>query len=235
MNKTTAGLLCASMVGALFLRPTSAAADTILSFNLGSGSVLAGNATTPPTAFCGTTSACPGTPTYGLASNDPLSGTVSFDTTTDTMSFDLTLTQNATLGAIVLDAGSAFVGSAISVAVSSTTSKSGVTTYSFAPGTTESAITASLVPGSSFTVTENTPLIPAIECSATSSSGSCSLTIGTALGGADSLEITQSGSTYNGVMSISANLSAVPLPASSLLFLGGLASLLAAARRRALP
>lgn len=242
MRQVPFALSLASLLGTISLWPTTAAADTVLNFSLGSGSVLAGNATTPPTAFCATSSGCPGTPTYGLSSNDPLTGTVSFDLTTDTMSFNLTLSQNATLGPIVLDAGSSFVGTSVWVDYSSTTSKKGVTTYDFSPGTgtqppgTTTSVTANLIPGSSFTVNDNQPAIPGIECSATSSgSGSCSLTIGTSLPGANSLEVTTGGTGYNGVMSISANLvTPVPLPASGLLLVVGLTPLLAAAKRRAL-
>jgi hypothetical protein len=229
MNTLRQRLLSMSLlgVGVLALRPMTAAADTILSFDLTSGSVLAGNATTPPTAFCVTSSSCPSTPTFALDSNDPLSGTLSVDVTNDTMSFDVTLTQNATLGSLTLDAGSSFVATDIAVQVA----KSG-STYTIAPPTIAASVAANLLLSSGFTETESSPNIPGIECSVKSSGGSCSLTIGTALGGANSLEIAQSGTSYNGVMSISANLTPVPLPASGLLLVSGLSPMLLGLRRR---
>ena len=212
--------------------PKLASADTILSFQLGSGSVLAGNASFPPTAFCVDTSSCPSTPTFALSASDPLCGTLSLDVTTDTLSFDLTLTQNATLGGLTLDAGSSLIANNMKVAVGSSTSK-GVTTYTFAPGSPASDITANLLMNSPFTQTASQVSIPGIACSASAANGSCSLTIGNALSGANSLEISNGTTSYNGVLSISANLTPVPLPAAFGLFASGLgATLLGRLRRR---
>ena len=211
--------------------PRLASADTILNFNLGSGSVLAGNPTLAPTAFCLDTSSCPSTPAFALGASDPLSGTLSLDVTTDTLSFDLTLTQNASLGGLTLDAGSSLVASNMKVAVGSSTNK-GVTTYTFAPGSPASDITANLLMNSPFTQISSQVSIPGIACSATSSSGSCSLTVGNALSGANSLEISNGATSYNGVLSVSANLTPVPLPAAFGLFASGLGATWLSRRRR---
>jgi hypothetical protein len=220
------GTFAAGLTGAAWFAlsavPQPASADTIVAFDLVSGSVLAGNSTNPPSAFCAPSSLCPSSPTYGLAVSEPLSGTVTLDLTTDTMSFDLTLTQNATFGGLTVDSGSSFIATNDSVTVK----KSG-TTYSVSPGTTTDTVLANLLLSSGFTETQSSPSMPGIECSATAASGSCSLTIGTPTSsGANSLLINGGGNSYNGVLSVSANLSAVPLPASVWLMLGGLGALL---------
>jgi hypothetical protein len=225
------GAIAAATCLALSAVPRPASADTILTFDLISGSVLAGNPTTPPSAFCATGSLCPGSPAYGLAASEPLSGTVSFDLTKDTMSFDLTLAQNAAFGALTVDAGSTFVATSQGVTVGSTT-KGGVTTYTFAPGSTDTVVT-NLLLSAGFTATQNTPSMPGIECSATTRSGSCSLTIGTPTdSGSGSLLINSGGTSYNGVLSVSANMTPVPLPASVWLVLGGLGTMLFTVSRR---
>jgi hypothetical protein len=223
-----AGAVCLAMSGL----SAPAAADTILAFDLTPGSVLAGNASTPPSAFCATSSLCPGSPTYGLAVSEPLTGTVSFDLTDDTLSFDLTLTQNAAFGSLTLGAGSTFVATAQDVTVASTTKK-GVTTYTFSPGATTDTVVANLLLPSGVTETANVPSMPGIECTATTASGSCSLTIGTPTSGTgtQSLVINDGGSSYNGVMSVSGNMAPVPLPAGVWLMLGGLGAILLTASR----
>jgi hypothetical protein len=221
-------------IGASALAP-AAMADTILNFQLGTGATLSGNATTPPTAFCVTTSNCPGSPSYGLALSEPVTGTVSFDLgtgSTGTMSFDLTLAQNATLGSVVIDAGSTIIGSGVNVNYSSSTSK-GVTTYTITPGSPAATVAVNLLPGgSSFTETASQPIIPGIVCSASSANGACTFTIGTPQGAAQSLLINVGGTTYNGVLGLSAPLVPVPLPAGAFLLLGGLAPVMLRARRR---
>jgi hypothetical protein len=215
--------------------PRFATADTVLTFNLGSGSVLAGSAANPPSAFCAETSLCPSTPTFGLATSEPLSGTVSFDVTNDTMSFDLTLTQNATFGSLTVDSGSTFVATSASVDVS-TSGHGASTTYIFSPGATASTVATNLLLSSGFTETAAQPTMPGIECTGSQTGGSCSLLIGTALPGSGALQIAQGGTTYDGVLSISANLTPVPLPPSVALLLGGLGMCFLAGRgRKALP
>jgi hypothetical protein len=216
------------------LMPRLAAADTVLTFDLGSGSVLAGSATDPPSAFCAATSTCPTTPTFGLATSEPLTGTVSFDITNDTMTFDLTLTQNATFGALTLDSGSSFVAtsaSPVSVDVSSS-GHGAATTYIFSPGSTASTVSTDLILSSGFSETASQPTIPGIECTGSQTGGSCSLLIGLPLAGTGALQIAQGGTTYDGVLSISANLTPVPLPASVWLMLGGLGMCFMTARGR---
>jgi hypothetical protein len=216
------------------LLPRFAAADTVLAFNLGSGSVLAGSASNPPSAFCALTSNCPSTPTFGLSTSEPLAGTVSFDLTTDTMTFDLALTQNATFGSLTVYGGSSFAATSAAVDVSSSGHGAG-TTYLFTPGATAATLSANLLLSSGFTETAAEPTIPGIECVASAAGGSCSLLIGTPLAGAGALQIAQGGTTYDGVMSISANLTPVPLPSSAMLMLGGLGLLVARGRRAATP
>jgi len=232
-----AALLCCSAA-----IPSLAAADTIETFNLGSGSVLAGNATTPPSAFCALASNCPSSPTYGLSASDPLIGSISFDVTTDKMTFDLVLTQNASFGSLTVGAGSSFVATAVnpvSVEVGSSTSGAR-TTYTIVANPSAAptpTVQANLTLPSGVTETQNLPSIPGIECSAVTkggipTSGSCSLTLGTALSGPGALQIAQGGTTYDGVMSISANLVPVPLPPTGMLLIGGLFGLGAFAARR---
>jgi hypothetical protein len=237
MTKATFQRLYAASVLAMgaWALQSPAVADTILAYDLvASSSELEGStATPPPTAFCAATSNCPGTPTFALTTNDLLSGTLSFDLgsgSTGTMSFDLTLTQNATLGGVVINAGSTIVGNDVSVQYSSTTKK-GVTTYTIAPGTSSSVL-VDLIPGSAYSVTADAPLIPGIECTATASSGSCIFTIGTSQAAANSLEIIDGGSLYNGVLGVTTTLAPVPLPAGGLLLLSGLGPLLLKAKRR---
>lgn len=67
------------------------------------------------------------------------------------------------------------------------------------------------------------------KCTGSQTGGSCSLLIGTPLAGSGALQITQGGTTYDGVMSLGANLTPVPLPASLLLLLGGLGTCFIAA------
>lgn len=226
--------IAAAACAALSAAPRPASADTVLSYDLNTGSVLAGNATTPPSAFCLTGSLCPGSPTYGLGTSEPLSGTVSFDLTTDTMTFDLTLTQNASFGGLTVDSGSTLVATNQAITVGSSTNGKGVTTYSFSPGTSDTVV-ATLLLSSGFTETQNSPTMPGIECSAASNStsGSCSLTIGAPTGsGSTSLLINGGGTAYNGVLSVSANLTEVPLPGSVWLMLGALGGLLYVVSRR---
>ncbi|HEY2676577.1 MAG TPA: VPLPA-CTERM sorting domain-containing protein [Steroidobacteraceae bacterium] len=227
-----AGAVLASIAS---IAPRTAAADTILSFDLGGGSVLAGNPVVPVSAFCITTANCPGTaPPFSLGASEPLSGTVSFDVTTGAMSFDLSLTQNAVFGGLTVDEGSTFVMSPQLVTFGST-KKNGVTTYTFSPGTSAETVTANLILPSGFTETASTPTMPGIECSATPASGSCSLLIGTPLTGAEALTVAQGATPYNGVLSISTNLTPVPLPASLWLMIGGLGCLVSMSRRRGAP
>jgi hypothetical protein len=234
---TAAAFLCCSAA-----IPNLAAADTVETFNLSSGSVLAGNATTPPSAFCALARNCPTSPTYGLSASDPLSGSISFDVTTNTLTFDLVLTQNATFGSLTVGAGSSFVATAVnpvSVEVGSSTSGAR-TTYTIVANPSAAptpTVQANLILPAGVSETQNLPSIPGIACSVVTkgglpTSGSCSLTLGTALSGPDALQIAQGGTTYGGVMSISANLVPVPLPPSAIFLVGGLFGLGAFAARR---
>jgi hypothetical protein len=223
----TAVAVCAALSAA----PRTASADTILTYDLTSGSVLAGNATTPPSAFCLTGNLCPGTPAYGLATSEPLSGTVSFDLTKDTMSFDLTLSSAATFGSgPTVGSGSTLVATNQAITVGTSTNGKGVTTYTFSPGTAGDTVVANLLL-SGFTETQSSTSMPAIECSASSgsTSGSCSLTMGVSTGsGSNALLINGGGTTYNGVLSVSANMTEVPLPGTAWLMLGAIGALLGA-------
>jgi hypothetical protein len=226
MKKVGVSILAAAVLASIALMaPRTAAADTILSFDLTSGSVLAGNPAVPVSAFCVTSSNCPGvSPPFSLSSSEPLSGTVSFDLTTGAMSFDLTLTQNAVFGGLTVDAGSTLVMNPQLVTFG-TTVKNGVTTYNFSPGSFAETVTANLILPSGFTETAGTPTMPGIQCSATTATGSCSLLIGTPLTGLGALTIAQGGTSYNGVLSVGTNLTPVPLPPSVWLMLGGLGCL----------
>jgi hypothetical protein len=135
---------------------------------------------------------------------------------------------------LVLPAGSTLVAAAsapVSVSVSSST-KNGVTTDTVLPGST-SAVTANLVLPSGFTQTADQPFISGIDCSITvGGGGSCGFVLGTPAVGVNSLQITDGTSSYNGVLSVNANLAPVPLPAALPLMLSGFGLLCAAARRR---
>jgi hypothetical protein len=219
------------------LLPRFAAADTVLTYDLAAGSVLAGGGTLPPSAFCAETSNCPSAPAFALSASEPLTGTVSFDVTNDTMTFDLTLTQNATFGSLTVASGSTFVATAanpVSVQVLKSGSGAGAS-YSFSPATTPSTVAANLSLSSGFTETAGQPTIPGIECTASQTGGNCSLLIGTGIASSGALQIAQGGTAYNGVMSISANLTPVPLPSSVILMLGGLGVCLLAVRGRMVP
>lgn len=225
--RSTALAAIAGAVGlALGAVSQPAAADTVVTFDLTAGSVLAGNPSTPPSAFCTTLALCPTSPSLGLAASEPLSGSVSFDLTKDTMSFDLTLAQNAAFGGLTVGSGSTFVATNQGVTEGSSTS-GGVTTITFAPGAADSAVTTLLLQTAGFTETQSSPAMTGIECSENGRTGSCSLTIGELTGsGPGSLLVNGGGTTYNGVMSVSANLTAVPLPPSLWLILTGLGAFL---------
>ncbi len=212
-------------------------ADTILTFDLSSGSNLAGSATGSPTAFCVAGTTCPGaSPAYTLGANVPLNGTVSIDTTNSTMTFDLSLTQNASFGGVTLNQGSSFVAQAtdpISISISSSTSKKGVVTDTILPGTGTATALGTLLLSSGFTQTAGQPLVSGLDCLITvGAGGSCGLTLGADVTGTNALQITNGSNTYDGVMSIGANLVAVPLPPGLWLMAGGMSGMLLTFRRR---
>jgi len=215
--------------------PGAAFADTILTFNLNSSSDLAGSTSGTPTAFCTVGSTCPGgSPGFPLTANVPLTGTISVDTTNSTMTFDLTLAQNASFGGgLTLDKGSSFISttsSPVSVLISSSTKK-GVTTDTILAGSTSTAL-GTLLLSSGFTQTENQGIVSGLSCSITvGSGGNCGFLIGTPVSGTDALQVSN-GTAYDGVMSINALLTPVPLPPSLWLMAG--ASGLIFMRRRPL-
>jgi hypothetical protein len=209
--------------------PGAAFADTVYTFNLTSGSDVAGNpaASPPPSAFCLTTVGCPSTPTYTLGADVGLTGTVSIDTTTSTMSYDLTM-ASASFGALSLAGGSTFVASGVGADV--TQSGKNITVI---PGTGTDIITATLAfpSGSSFSQTLFQPIMSSIECSLNSGTGgSCGFLVGTPANTSNALQITN-GTVYDGVLSMSADLTPVPLPASAWLMIGGLGCLMLLRRR----
>jgi hypothetical protein len=226
-----AGLVLGAILATV---PGGAFADTVLNFALGGSSDIAGSTTGSPTAFCAVGNPCPSNPAFALGANTPLGGTLSIDTTTQTMTFDLTLTQSASFGALTLPSGStlvATVAAPVSVEISSST-KNGVTTDTILPGST-SVVTASLVLPSGFTQTANQPIISGIDCLITvGAGGNCGFVLGTPASGANALQISNGSATYEGVLSVNANLVPVPLPAALPLLLSGIGLLGAAARRR---
>jgi len=213
--------------------PGAALADTILTYGLTSSSDLAGStASSPPTAFCIAGASCPGvSPSYSLAVNEPLTGTISIDTTNSTMTFDLTLAGNAAFGGgLTLNQNSTFDTTApISVSI---TSNKGVDTI--LPGSGTATALGTLLLTSGFNQTEGQAIISGLDCSITAGTGgSCGFVLGTPVSGTNALQISDGTNLYNGVMSISANLTPVPLPPSLWLLAGGTGCLLLM-RRRAL-
>jgi hypothetical protein len=215
--------------------PGSALADTILTFDLNTGSALAGAPSGSPTAFCALGNACPSDPAFALGTNVPLSGTVSLDLTTQTMTFDLTVDQAASFGSLTLPAGSTLIASAatpVSVSVTSS-SKKGVTTDTILPGSAASTVAASLVLPSGIGQTAAQPIISGIDCLVSAGAGgSCGFVLGAPVSGQSALQISDGGGSYDGVWSISANLLPVPLPAGLPLLLSGLGLLAAGTARR---
>jgi hypothetical protein len=217
-----------ALAGMAALTPGSVFADTILTYNLNSSSDLASSGATP-SAFCTLGVPCPSTPAFSLAQNAPLSGTISIDTTTSTMTFDLTLTQNASFGnGLTLDAGSSFVasaGSPVSVLISSSTKK-GVTTDTLLAGSTSTAL-GTLLLSSGFSQTESQGIVSGLSCSViVGGTGTCGFLIGTPVSGTDALQVSNGTTPYDGVMSINANLTPVPVPSSVWLMLAAAGGLL---------
>jgi hypothetical protein len=234
-----AGLYVLALAGVAALAPRQASADTILTYNLGSTSDLVGSTGLTGSAFCAVGTQCPSTSApFLLSPNSPLSGTISIDTTNQTMTFDLTLTQNASFGnGLTLDAGTSFVASSaspVSVSIQSATS-GGVTTdtINLASGVTSTA-QGTLLLSSGFSQSQGQGILSGFSCSvAVGGSGLCGFLIGTPVSGSDALQISNNGTQYDGVMSISAKMTAVPLPASFWLLASGAGGLLMM-RRRAL-
>jgi hypothetical protein len=218
-----------ALAGMAALIPGAVFADTILTYDLNSSSDLAGSGNTP-SAFCTLGAACPGgSPAFALTQNVPLSGTISIDVTNSTMSFDLTLTQNASFGnGLTLDAGSSFVASTaspVSVGISSSTKK-GVTTDTVLSGSTSTALGTFLL-SSGFTQTQGQGIVSSLDCSViVVGAGTCGFVIGTPVSGTDALQISNGTTPYDGVMSISANMTPVPLPSSIWLMLAAAGGLL---------
>jgi hypothetical protein len=218
-----------ALAGVATAVPGAVFADTILTYNLNSSSDLAGSGASP-SAFCAAGSNCPGTsPAFELTQNVPLSGTISIDVTKSTMSFDLTLTQDASFGnGLTLDGGSSFVASSatpVSVGISSTTQK-GVTTDTILAGSTSTAL-GTLLLSSGFSQTEGQGIVSGLSCSViVGGTGTCGFLIGTPVSGNDALRITNGTAAYDGVMSISANMTPVPLPSSVWLMLAAAGGLL---------
>jgi hypothetical protein len=218
-----------ALAGVAALIPGAVLADTVLTYNLNSSSDLAASGSTP-SAFCTAGTACPGgTPAFALTQNVPLSGTISIDLTNSTMSFDLTLTQNASFGnGLTLDTGSSFVASTaspVSVGISSSTKK-GVTTDTVLSGSTSTAL-GTLLLSSGFTQTQGQGIVSSLDCSViVGGAGTCGFVIGTPVSGTDALQISNGTTPYDGVMSISANMTPVPLPSSIWLMLAAAGGLL---------
>lgn len=222
------GLILA-LAGMAIVVPGVVFADTVLTYNLNSSSDLAASGASP-SAFCAAGSNCPGTsPAFQLAQNVPLSGTISIDVTKSTMSFDLTLPQNAAFGnGLTLDAGSSFVASTatpVSVGISSSTHK-GVTTDTILAGST-STVLGTLLLSSGFSQTEGQGIVSGLSCSViVGGTGTCGFLIGTPVSGTDALQIANGTTEYDGVMSINANMTPVPLPSSVWLLLAAAGGLL---------
>jgi hypothetical protein len=217
-----------ALAGMAMAVPGAVFADTILTYSLNASSDLAGSGASP-SAFCAAGSNCPGTsPAFELAQNVPLSGTISIDVTKSTMTFDLTLTQNASFGnGLTLEGGSSFVASStapVSVGISSSTQK-GVTTDTILAGSTSTAL-GTLLLSSGFSQTEDQGIVSGLSCSViVGATGTCGFLIGTPVSGTDALQIADGTTQYDGVMSINANMTPVPLPSSVWLLLaagGGL-------------
>ncbi|MGO9933012.1 MAG: VPLPA-CTERM sorting domain-containing protein [Steroidobacteraceae bacterium] len=230
-----------AILAGIITAPGTSRADTVVTLGTGAGSDLAtgtpGSATT--SAFCLLpNTSCPNTATttLNLGASDPVSGTFSYDSTNNTLSFKLTLAANASFASsgssVNLLAGTSF--SASDIAMTATTKGKTVslaeTGYEYG-STTPATVAVNLMTPAGVSVIADQPLLSGLTCSITSgTSGECGFLLNGSTG-ANSLQIGSGGYQYNAAFDFNANLTAVPLPPSVWLMMGGLGCLLTMRRR----
>jgi len=175
---------------------------------------------------------CPATPIVGdvqlgLSGSDPVTGSFSFNPLLDQLSFSLTLTQNATFTdgthSEVLQAGSSFTGTNLSVSAPAPGDPSGRVSGSGGIAAASLYINSALVPGN------GSVLVQSISCT-TAVAGQCGLQLG-GLGGGLSVDPI-AGASYIADLTFNVNVTPVPLPAGLPMLLCGFAGLGLFARRR---
>jgi hypothetical protein len=179
------------------------------------------------TPFC---AASGGSGDLSLAgTSNPLSGSFSYNPSQNEISFSLTLTQAVTFGSgattETFEAGSVF--SATDLTVGAPNGAGGVVQGS-GTGAAQLFVSTSTVPAVQ-TITDNAVTISVVSCT-TIGAGQCGVDIGGTAGGLAVGSV--AGQAYDAALTFNTNVSAVPLPASGWLLLGGLGGLVGARRRR---
>ncbi|HTY92655.1 MAG TPA: hypothetical protein VMC02_02130 [Steroidobacteraceae bacterium] len=168
---------------------------------------------------------CPATPVFGdtqlpLSGTDPVTGSFTYDAADNLLSFSLTLSQDVTFTdgthSEVLQAGSIFSASNLTVSVPTPGDPAGTVTGSGGTASASLLINSAVIPGN------GSVLVQSISCT-TLGSGQCGVQLGGTGGGLNVGSV--AGTPYVGDLVINVNVSPVPLPAGLPLLLSGLGAI----------
>ncbi len=212
-----------SLTVAVLAAPALASASTV---SVSSGGLDSGG-------LCALGSICPAQPVdgYSYTSGGAVRGTLDYNSTTDTADFSFTLTSNTLFGGETLLAGSTFSASGINVTV--TPGTKGTETISLAAPAVDATTSNVQFTSPALTLSQNDPLVSALTCSLSATSGQCGVSIGSVNGAGAALQfVDTSNHLYNAYLTFNTSVVPVPLPATFPLLLTGLAGLGALGRRR---